>query len=70
MTSTSATDAKFVVRFTDCSEMHEQAKAVARGAHISLNSFVLQAIDEKLNRGAAMDRAIKAAEKLLHIEAT
>lgn len=64
----SAADVKFVVRFTDCSEMHEQAKTAAKSSHISLNSFILQAIDEKLKRGAAMDRAIEAAEKMLKIE--
>ena len=64
----SAADVKFVVRFTDCSEMHEQAKAVAKAGHMSLNSFILQAIDEKLGRGAAMGRAIEAAEKMLRIE--
>lgn len=66
--STSATDTKFVVRFTDCSEMHEQAKAVAKAQHIALNSYILQAIEEKLTRGAAMDRAIAAAEKAINEE--
>lgn len=62
----SAADTKFVVRFTDCSEMHEQAKTAAKSSHISLNSFILQAIDEKLNRGAAMDRLLGMAETCIN----
>lgn len=62
MTSTSATDPKFLVRYTGCGEMHEQAKAAAKAAHIPLNSFILQAIDEKLNRGKVMDRLLDMAE--------
>lgn len=62
MTSTSATDTKFIVRFTNCSEMHEKAKEAAKDGHMSLNSFILQAIDEKLGRGAAMDQLLKLVD--------
>lgn len=62
MTTTSATDTKFVVRFTNCSEMHEKAKDAAKDGHMSLNSFILQAIDEKLGRGAAMDQLLKLTD--------
>lgn len=66
MTSTSATDPKFLVRYTGCGEMHEQAKEAAKAAHIPLNSFILQAIDEKLNRGKVMDDMVRKFESSLN----
>src|SRR3546814_14658002 len=56
----------FLVRYTGCGEMHEQAKAAAKAAHIPLNSFILQAIDEKLNRGKVMDDMIRKFEASVH----
>lgn len=56
MTAPSLKAKKFIVRFEEENDaMHQAAKAAAKSAHISLNSFILQAIDEKLNRGKHMD---------------
>lgn len=38
--------------------MHDLASAAASETHIPLNSFVLQAISEKLKRGDWLDREI------------
>ncbi len=60
---------KFIVRFYEANDpLHLAAKKAAEDNHISLNSFILQAIEEKLGRGKAMDRVIKAAERMIKIE--
>lgn len=54
---------KFIVRFTDCEEMHAEAKAAAKAGHIALNSFILQAIEEKLKRKARLEYLLTMTEK-------
>lgn len=59
MTCKKADATKFIVRFEQENDpMHAAAKAAAKAAHIPLNSFILQAIDEKLNRGAKLDKLL------------
>lgn len=60
----SRTAPKFVVRF-DNDTTRQLVSDRADLEHISMNSFVLQAIDEKLERGARIDRLLDAAEKNL-----
>lgn len=57
---------KFVVRFNK-NVSRDQISAAADSAQISMNSFVLQAIAEKLERGARIDRLLGAAENYLRI---
>lgn len=49
---------KFIVRMPD--ELHAQAKQAAGESFTSLNSFVLQAISEKLKRSDWLDYAVTA----------
>lgn len=63
MTKIQAVDReKFVVRFDD-HEMRSKVQSAASREHTSMNSWLLQAIDEKLARGARMDRLMDAAER-------
>lgn len=56
---------KFVVRF-DKEGVRESVTIAAEKQHISMNAFILQAIDEKLARGARIDRLLDVVElKLL-----
>lgn len=55
---------KFVVRFDDTQSRSEIQMAAARD-HISMNSWMLQAVDEKLARGIRIDRLLDAAENAL-----
>lgn len=64
MANNSRTAAKFVVRF-DEETTRETAADEARKQHISLNSFVLQAIDEKLARGKRLDKLLDLAAQQL-----
>ena len=57
-----ATRDKFVVRF-DREDTRKAVELAAREKHLSMNSFLLQAIDEKLARGARIDRLLDAAER-------
>lgn len=52
---------KFVVRF-DKEGVRSQVEAASADQHISMNAFILQAIDEKLTRGARIDRLLDLAE--------
>uniref|UniRef100_A0AAU6W3M8 Arc-like DNA binding domain-containing protein n=1 Tax=Pseudomonas phage Orisa03 TaxID=3138542 RepID=A0AAU6W3M8_9VIRU len=54
--------AKFVVRFDDVTK-RDQVDEAATKEHISMNAFILQAIDEKLSRGRRMDALMDRAEK-------
>lgn len=60
----SRTAAKFVVRF-DEETTRDAAAEEARKQHISLNAFVLQAIDEKLARGKRIDKLMDLAAQQL-----
>lgn len=52
---------KFVVRF-DKEGVRESVTVAAEAQHISMNAFILQAIDEKLARGARIDRLLDVVE--------
>lgn len=52
---------KFVVRFDDDQTRSEVEKKSGE-QHISMNAFILQAIDEKLARGARIDRLLDVVE--------
>lgn len=51
---------KFVVRFDD-HDTRVKIHAAAAEDHTSMNTFILQAIDEKLSRGARIDRLLDLA---------
>lgn len=51
---------KFVVRFDD-HETRTKVQIAAGSEHTSMNTFILQAIDEKLSRGARLDRLLDLA---------
>lgn len=53
---------KFVVRF-DMDGKRSQVEAASAEQHISMNAFILQAIDEKLARGARIDRLLDVVER-------
>lgn len=57
----SRTAPKFVVRFDD-DQTRSKIDAKATESHISMNAFILQAIDEKLARGARIDRLLDVVE--------
>ena len=60
---------KFIVRFYEANDpLHLAAKKAAEDNHIPLNSFILQAIEEKLGRGKAMDKVIEAAQEALRLQ--
>lgn len=48
---------KFMIRFDEDTK-RELAAAEAKKQHISLNAFILQAIDEKMSRGKRLDRML------------
>lgn len=48
---------KFVVRFDD-HETRIKVQGAAAADHTSMNSFILQAIDEKLARGKRIDQML------------
>lgn len=52
---------KYIVRF-DKEGVREQVTIAAEAQHISMNAFILQAIDEKLARGARIDRLLDVVE--------
>jgi predicted HicB family RNase H-like nuclease len=52
---------KFVVRF-DKPGVRDSVTVVSDEQHISMNAFILQAIDEKLARGARIDRLLDVVE--------
>lgn len=65
MTKIQAVDReKFIVRFDDegDSGTRQQVTRAADVLHISMNAWVLQAIDEKLARGARIDRLLDFVE--------
>lgn len=53
---------KFVVRFDQEGTRHA-VEVEAMKLHISMNAWLQQAIDEKLERGARLDRLLDAAER-------
>lgn len=55
---------KFVVRL-DTEQQRNAIHAAADARHISTNAFLLQAIDEKLGRGRAIDHVIALAQRVL-----
>jgi predicted HicB family RNase H-like nuclease len=62
MAHDSRTAPKFVVRYAS-PEQRDAVAAAAEDKHIAINSFICQAIDEKLARGAAMDLVIEIAHQ-------
>lgn len=64
MAQDSRTAPKFVVRYTS-PEQRDAVAAAAEEKHIAINSFICQAIDEKLGRGAALDLVIEMAHQRL-----
>jgi len=55
---------KFIVRIPD-EAMVEQIKQAAARDSTSMNAFVVQAIGEKLGRGARLDKLLDAVESSL-----
>lgn len=55
---------KFVIRFDD-EHTRSTITSIADQQHISMNAWILQAIDEKLARGRRIDRLLDAAEPML-----
>lgn len=64
MAQDSRTAPKFVVRFAS-QEQRDQVHEAAEEKHIAINSFICQAIDEKLARGKALDLVIEMAHQRL-----
>lgn len=58
---------KFVVRFDD-EHTRSTISGIADQQHISMNAWILQAIDEKLARGKRIDRLLESAEAMLVTE--
>lgn len=56
---------KFVVRFDD-NETRSKVQAASAIDHTSMNTFILQAIDEKLARGARIDKLLDLAAMQLN----
>lgn len=52
---------KFVVRF-DSETTRQSVADAAKAKHMSMNAFLLQAIDEKLSRGVRLDRLLDVVE--------
>ncbi len=46
-------------------ELHDSIRAAAEAEHMSLNGFILRAVQRDLKRGKAMDLVIEAAERHL-----
>jgi predicted HicB family RNase H-like nuclease len=63
-TKEARTDPKYVLRFKDKMTL-EAVKEASDTVHISMNAFILQAIDEKLERGRYLDVLLRAAAKTL-----
>lgn len=57
---------KFVVRF-DQEGVRHSVEVKAAEQHISMNAFILQAIDDKIARGERMDRLLDEAERMMRI---
>lgn len=57
---------KFIVRFNK-EITRDQVATAAEVGFKSTNAFILQAIKEKLERGARIDRLLTAAESYLRI---
>ena len=53
---------KFMIRF-DNHDTRVNVQVAAAAEHTSMNSWIQVAIDEKLARGARMDRLMDAAER-------
>jgi predicted HicB family RNase H-like nuclease len=64
MTNHSRNAPKFVVRYASA-DQRDQVMTAAFEKHIAINSFILQAIDEKLARGAALDLVVEMAHQRL-----
>lgn len=54
------TQPKFIIRFDD-ETLRQEAADEAKRQHISMNAFMLQAIDEKLARGKRLDKLLDLA---------
>ena len=63
-TEENRTNQKFTVRFDDDS-MRKSIEDASDEIHISMNAFILQAIDEKMERGRYLDVLLQAAAKTL-----
>lgn len=58
---------KFVVRLLNAEQVEQIKEAAARDC-TSMNAFVLQAIGEKLGRGARLDKLLDAVESSLEAQ--
>lgn len=66
MTSMKKDATKFIVRYEEANDpLHQAVKEAAKAEHMSVNSFILRAIDRDINRGKAMDRLLDLAEQRL-----
>lgn len=63
MTTASRTADKFIVRLPE--GMRDQLAQASTASHYSMNTFFLQALEEKLARGARIDRLLDLAEKTI-----
>lgn len=67
MTNDSRNAPKFMIRYSS-TRQRDAVHAAAEAGHIAINSFVLQAIDEKLGRGRALDHLISLASITLGVQ--
>lgn len=67
-TPVNAVDAeKFVVRF-DTAEMRTAIHDAAKARRLTMNTFILEAIENELGRGARMDALLDHCEKSLKVK--
>lgn len=66
-TSPSATADKFVIRF-DTDTMREQVAEAAKSRRLSMNAFILEAVENELGRGARFDAMLDHCEKSLKVQ--
>lgn len=66
MANASSTAPKFVIRYAS-PEQRDKVQAAAEEKHIAINSFICQAIDEKLTRGEALDFLLGMAGQHLEV---
>lgn len=63
MTNSARRDApKFMLRFAS-EDMRQAIEDAAAEHHISMNTFLLQAVDEKLHRGRRIDKVLDIVER-------
>lgn len=62
MTTKSMFCPKYLVRYSS-EQQRDAVAAAAEEANLPVNAFILQAIDEKLSRGQALDHVIEMARQ-------